>query len=153
MQITIDLPDDLEQQLTVQANALDQSLETTVLQTLKAVARLIQALQSADASIRHDAAEALGELRTEAAVPVLFQMLHDQNSDVRQSAAEALRKIGTEAAIVALAQASTTESTDTEEFDPITPLIGSLETGTHDLAENHDFYIGQALLRELRPTE
>lgn len=31
------------------------------------------------------------------------------------------------------------------EFDPITPLIGSLDIGTTELGENHDHYIGQAL--------
>lgn len=42
---------------------------------------------------------------------------------------------------------------DLPEYDPITPLIGSLHLGTHDLGENHDYYIGQALLRELRQSE
>jgi len=42
---------------------------------------------------------------------------------------------------------------ETSEYDPITPLIGSLHLGTTDLGENHDYYIGQALLRELRQSD
>jgi hypothetical protein len=38
-------------------------------------------------------------------------------------------------------------------YDPITPLIGTLDLGTTDLGENHDYYLGQALLKELRSTE
>ncbi|HTL89186.1 MAG TPA: hypothetical protein VL134_07285, partial [Leptolyngbya sp.] len=36
------------------------------------------------------------------------------------------------------------------EYDPITPLIGSLHLETHDLAENHDRYLGQALYRQMK---
>lgn len=39
------------------------------------------------------------------------------------------------------------------DYDPITPLIGTLDIGTTDLGENHDYYIGQALMKELRPIE
>jgi hypothetical protein len=39
---------------------------------------------------------------------------------------------------------------DEPEYDPITPLIGSLHLNTNDLAENHDHYIGQALHREMK---
>ena len=38
-------------------------------------------------------------------------------------------------------------------YDPITPLIGTLDLGTTDLGENHDYYLGQALLKELHPIE
>ena len=38
-------------------------------------------------------------------------------------------------------------------YDPITPLIGSLDLGTTDLGENHDYYLGQTLLNELRSIE
>lgn len=39
------------------------------------------------------------------------------------------------------------------EYDPITPLIGSLHLDTHDLAENHDHYLGQALYRGMKGDE
>lgn len=36
------------------------------------------------------------------------------------------------------------EMPEEKEYDPITPLIGSLHLDTHDLAENHDHYLAQA---------
>ena len=40
------------------------------------------------------------------------------------------------------------------EDDPILKLIGSLHLdGITDLGENHDYYIGQALYREMHPDE
>lgn len=41
------------------------------------------------------------------------------------------------------------------EYDPISPLIGSLHLDTYDLAENqnHDHYLGQALYGEMRGDE
>ena len=33
-------------------------------------------------------------------------------------------------------------------YDPITPLIGTLDLGTTDLGENHDYYLGQSLLKD-----
>jgi hypothetical protein len=39
------------------------------------------------------------------------------------------------------------------DYDPITPLIGTLNIGTTDLGENHDHYIGQSLMQDLHPTE
>ncbi|MBF2025148.1 MAG: hypothetical protein IGS48_00060 [Oscillatoriales cyanobacterium C42_A2020_001] len=40
------------------------------------------------------------------------------------------------------------------EDDPILKLIGSIHLeGISDLGENHDYYIGQALYRELHPDE
>lgn len=151
--ITIELPDDLEQQLAVQANALNQPLEGIVLQTLIAVATQIQALQDANFEVRRNAAEALGRIGTEAAIPVLAQALNDENLHVRESVAIALRKIGTEAAILALTHDLPSESSVSSEYDPITPLIGTLHLGTTDLAEDHDRYIGEVLAQELNPSE
>ncbi len=38
--------------------------------------------------------------------------------------------------------------------DPILKLIGSIHLeGIHDLGENHDYYIGQALYQEMHPDE
>ncbi len=42
---------------------------------------------------------------------------------------------------------------DESEYDPITPLIGSLHLDTQDLAENHNRYIGEALYREIKSDE
>ncbi|MBE9168302.1 hypothetical protein IQ238_12525 [Pleurocapsales cyanobacterium LEGE 06147] len=39
------------------------------------------------------------------------------------------------------------------EADPLLQLIGSLSVDVPDLAENHDYYIGQALHRELKGAE
>ncbi len=37
--------------------------------------------------------------------------------------------------------------------DPLLPLIGSISVDIPDLAENHDYYIGKALYRELNDIE
>jgi hypothetical protein len=39
------------------------------------------------------------------------------------------------------------------ETDPLLGLIGSLTIDVPDLAENHDYYIGQALCQELKGNE
>ncbi len=40
------------------------------------------------------------------------------------------------------------------EDDPLLSLLGSIHLeGISDLGENHDYYIGQALFRELHPDE
>ncbi|WP_009631517.1 hypothetical protein [Synechocystis sp. PCC 7509] len=39
------------------------------------------------------------------------------------------------------------------ETDPLLRLIGSLTIDVPDLAENHDYYIGQALCQELKGNE
>lgn len=93
--LTIELPDDLEKRLAVQASALNMPLERLLLQTLVAIATLIQSLQDASPEIREDAAEALGAIGTETAVPLLSQLLQNETPQVRQAAVEALRKIGT----------------------------------------------------------
>ncbi len=152
--LTIELPDDLEP-LSVQANELNKPLENLVLQTLGAIAGLIQNLRDANPQIRKAAAEALGSIGTEIAIPGLIQALEDENPAVRQATVNALRQIGTEAATNAITQNSSVdlESSQSKVFDPITPLIGTLHLGTTDLAENHDSYIGEALAQELNPVE
>jgi hypothetical protein len=49
-----------------------------------------------------------------------------------------------------LAQCETIQKTET---DPLLRLIGSLSMDIPDLAENHDYYIGQALYQELKGVE
>jgi hypothetical protein len=44
-------------------------------------------------------------------------------------------------------------SEEQAENDPITPLIGTLKMEKNDLAENHDFYLSQALQQELKGVE
>jgi predicted transcriptional regulator len=150
--LTIELPDDLEQQLSIQANTLNEPLERLLLQTLSAIATLIQSLQDTNPEIRKGAAEALGMIGTEMAVPLLVQLLPDESLQVRQAATDALKKIGTASALAAIAteQTSLAESNYATEHDPITPLIGTLHLGTTDLAVNHDRYIGEVLAQELR---
>jgi hypothetical protein len=41
----------------------------------------------------------------------------------------------------------------TPDTEQLLSLIGTLDLGTTDLAENHDQYIGEALYRELRNAE
>lgn len=41
----------------------------------------------------------------------------------------------------------------TADTDQLLSLIGTLELGTTDLAENHDQYLGEALYQELRNAE
>jgi HEAT repeat protein len=153
--LTIELPDDLEKRLAVQASTLNVPLEHLLLQTLGAISTLIQSLQDASPEIREDAAEALGAIGAETAVPLLSQLLQDETLEVRQAAAAALRKIGTDAALEAISTESSLSplSDQSTEYDPITPLIGTLRLGTTDLAENHDFYIGEALAQELNSIE
>jgi hypothetical protein len=45
------------------------------------------------------------------------------------------------------------EGVQQAEVDPLLQLIGSLSVDIPDLAENHDYYIGQALYRELKGVE
>jgi hypothetical protein len=42
------------------------------------------------------------------------------------------------------------EHTGGIEDDPLLALAGSLESAVPDLAERHDYYLGQALLREMQ---
>jgi hypothetical protein len=35
-----------------------------------------------------------------------------------------------------------------EEFDPITPLLGTLKGEMNDIGENHDLYLGASLAQE-----
>ncbi|GAP99632.1 hypothetical protein [Leptolyngbya sp. NIES-2104] len=44
-------------------------------------------------------------------------------------------------------------ATSTNATDQLLSLIGTLDLGTTDLAENHDQYIGEALFQELRNAE
>jgi predicted transcriptional regulator len=153
--LTIELPDDLERQLAIQAHALNEPLERLLLQVLSAIATLIPALQDANPELRKGAAEALGAIGAETAVPSLAQLLQDENIQVRQAATDALRKIGTDTALAAIATepSLSVEPYPATDYDPITSLIGTLHLGTTDLAENHDRYLGEALERELNPSE
>ncbi|MBD2578646.1 hypothetical protein [Oscillatoria sp. FACHB-1406] len=48
---------------------------------------------------------------------------------------------------------SQSESEQPGETDPLLRLIGSLNVDVSDLAENHDYYIGQALRQKLKRNE
>ena len=52
-----------------------------------------------------------------------------------------------------LTDSSKLEDTQESETDPLLQLIGSLSVDIPDLAENHDYYIGQALYQELKGVE
>ena len=68
------------------------------------VESLIQQLGSGEASIRRNAAIALGQIGEPAknAVPALVKALHDEDEDVRFEAVSALKKIGTPEAMKAV---------------------------------------------------
>jgi len=66
---------------------------------------LLQALNDEDSRIRSRAAEALGEIGTEAAIPALLQALHDHEENVRDNATHALEELSSELAIPGLLQA------------------------------------------------
>ena len=75
-----------------------------------AVAPLCDALTHADASIRAEAALALGMLRNEAAAPNLARLLtDDDNGMVREAAAQALAVIGNSKSIAALETSATSD--------------------------------------------
>jgi hypothetical protein len=79
----------------------------------------------------------------------LEQALTAQAKQLNQSPEELILQVLSQQ-VTAQPQPPTAQST---EIDPLLPLIGSLTVDIPDLAENHDYYIGQALLRELKPTE
>ncbi|MGA9383133.1 MAG: hypothetical protein WBV73_30590 [Phormidium sp.] len=45
------------------------------------------------------------------------------------------------------------DSPITDEFDPISPLLGTLTAEVNDIGENHDRYIGSALQQEIASAE
>lgn len=81
----------------------------------------------------------------------LFQhaqaIAESRHSSIQELLVELLHSLAKPAAT------ATEPASEPAEYDPITPLLGTLHLGTHDLGENHDYYIGQALLRELRQSE
>ncbi|MEM6349269.1 MAG: HEAT repeat domain-containing protein [Cyanobacteria bacterium P01_D01_bin.14] len=128
------------------ANTTNGELERLIFQTLQLLVSALQAIEDEAPTTRANAAKTLGLIGTETAIPALGQALEDDTPVVRQAAAEALKKIGTPSALGALQAKypvsqpdSPTSDTD---FDPITPLIGTLNLQTTDLAENHDHYLG-----------
>lgn len=140
--LTIQLPDSLEQQLSLFPDADSSPLEDIVLQTLHSVAQLMRSLQDHDPNVRIQAVKTLGTIGLASAIPALSQALEDKHGGVRQAAADALQTIGTESALIVLAnkQFQTTQGSDAPSTvdDSLSALIGTLHLGTTDLAENHD---------------
>jgi hypothetical protein len=82
--------------------------------------------------------------------------LTDDLEKVLISQAERLNKSPEEIVLQVLSEQLTTSfqsSLPQAESDPLLRLIGSLNTDVPDLAENHDYYIGQALYQELKRDE
>ena len=44
-------------------------------------------------------------------------------------------------------------SPNKNESDPILPLLGTLTAEVNDIAENHDYYLGQGIQQEIRIAE
>lgn len=150
--VTIELPDDLAQQLGVDDSSGEGSLQKIVLHTLTVLAELMRSLQSDDPTVRAHAAKALGDMGAETAVLALCGALKDNDLAVQRITAEALQKIGTEEALEVLAQHSSVrfdEAIHTFVFDPLSALVGTLQSDVTDLGENHDHYLAEELDREL----
>lgn len=74
----------------------------------------------------------------------LEQVLTAQAKQKNQSLEEFILQV--------LAQQATARSQSVRSLeDPLLSSIGSISIDIPDLAENHDLYIGQALLQELNP--
>lgn len=100
--VTIEVPDDLAQQLGVPDDAVEAPLQKLIVNVLSTLAELVRSLQHESFSIRVSAARKLGELGLEAAIPALEKALSDENSIVRSAVVEALQTIGTEEALALL---------------------------------------------------
>ena len=83
--------------------------------------------------------------------------LSDDLEQALTAQAERLNKSLEEIVLQVLSQQLTTllpsNSVPKVEADPLIRLIGSLTIDVPDLAENHDYYIGQALFQELKGDE
>ncbi|MCY7323048.1 MAG: hypothetical protein LH660_14905 [Phormidesmis sp. CAN_BIN36] len=82
--------------------------------------------------------------------------LSDDLEQALTAQAERLNKSPEEVVLQVLAQRLSPSQPQAEqptESDPLLRLIGSLSVDIPDLAENHDYYIGQALYRELKSVE
>ncbi len=144
--LTINLPENLEEQLGILTDASDNSLEKLIFQTLETLTTSVQSLNDVNSDVKVQAATTLGIIGNEAAIPALTQALQDNDISVQQAAEKALHQIGTESALKVLEQEFSTElSAQDSTFDPITPLIGTLHLETTDLAEKHDHYLSEAI--------
>lgn len=79
----------------------------------------------------------------------LEQALNAQAERLNKSPEEVVLQVLSQQLITSY-QSNFIQQTDT---DPLLRLIGSLSVDIPDLAENHDYYIGQALYQELRGDE
>jgi hypothetical protein len=83
--------------------------------------------------------------------------LPDDLEQALNAQAERLNKSPEEIVLQVLSQQLITSSQSNfiqqPNTDPLLRLIGSLSVDIPDLAENHDYYIGQALYQELRGDE
>ncbi|MFN6518417.1 MAG: hypothetical protein RMY29_028565 [Nostoc sp. CreGUA01] len=83
--------------------------------------------------------------------------LPDDLEQALTAQAERLNKSPEEVVLQVLSQQFTnrsqSETSEKTETDPLLRLIGSLSVDIPDLAENHDYYIGQALYQELKGVE
>ena len=154
--VTIELPDDLVQQLGVSDSSEEDSLQKIVLHTLTVLAKLMRSLQSNNPTVRAQAAKESGDMGAETAIIKLAEALTDPDLLVQHSAATALRSIGTTEAMTMLRKqdSMSVESSITElDYEPLLALAGTLKIGITDLGENHDDYIAEVLEAELHPDE
>jgi hypothetical protein len=91
-------------------------------------------------------------------MPKTFEItLPDDLEQALTTQAKRLNKSPEETMLQLLSQQLTNpseiEGVQQAETDPLLKLIGSISVDIPDLAENHDYYIGQALRRELKGVE
>jgi HEAT repeat protein len=146
---TIELPDDIAQQLGVATNAVEAPLQKLILDTLNTLSELRRSLQNDNLLVRASAVKKLGELGIEAAIPDLAQALKDRDHIVKAAAVDALRKIGTEDALSIIGQNQHTNRQNSTNVPSLMSLAGTLKIGTIDLGENHDRYTAEDLEQEL----
>lgn len=79
----------------------------------------------------------------------LEQALKTQTERLNKSPEEIMLQVLSEQ----LTNPSKLEEVQQAEVDPLLQLIGSLSVDIPDLAENHDYYIGQALYQEVKGVE
>ena len=154
--VTIELSDDLVQQLGVSDSSGEDALQRIVLHTLTVLAKLMRSLQSNNPTVLAQAAKELGNMGAETAIAKIAEALTDPDLLVQHNAATALRSIGTTEAMTMLRKqdSMSVESSITElDYEPLLALAGTLKIGITDLGENHDDYIAEVIEAELHPDE
>ena len=112
--VTIELPDDLAQQLGISDDAVEDPLQKLITDTLCTLAVFVRLLKDEDATVRAETTKRLEELGVESVI----QAVLEQN--IKKD--ESLQNVG---------------------YDSLIALAGTLHLGTTDLGEHHDRYLAE----------